>query len=53
MAMFPLRMQYKAMAVHTSQPKDCIQFAATRENDFGIFIATITANGAERKTLVT
>jgi hypothetical protein len=40
------------MHVVTSHPNDCIQFAATSEKDFGIFIATTTANGAEMKTLV-
>ena len=41
------------MDVVTTQPRDCMQFAVTSENDFGIFIATRTANGAEMKTLVT
>jgi hypothetical protein len=46
-------MLYSARAVVTNQPKDCMQFAATRENDLGIFTATTTANGAEMNTLVT
>jgi hypothetical protein len=50
---FLVRIQYRAIAVVTSQQMDCMQFPATDVNVREILSDTRIANGAAMKTLVT